>query len=90
MLSRIEHAMNLTEKLRSLPAAEPRRDGWDDVQSRLAARAAARARRRLGLQLAAAASVAIIAVTAAWRVADVVAEHPGSMAAALTPLSLAD
>ncbi len=38
MLSRIEHAMNLTEKLRSLPAAEPRRAGWDDVQLRLTAR----------------------------------------------------
>ena len=87
MLSRIEHAMNLAGKLRSLPAAEPRPDGWDDVQSRLSARATAHARRRLGLQLAAAASVAIIAVTAAWRVADVVTERPGSMAAELTPLT---
>jgi hypothetical protein len=87
MFSRIEHAMSLTQKLRSLPAAEPRRDGWADVQSRLAAMKTARARRRLGLQLATAASVAIIAVTAAWRVADVVAERPGAMAAELTPLT---
>ena len=41
----------------------------------------------MGLQLAAAASVAIIAVTAAWRIGDVVAEHPGSMAVELTPLT---
>jgi hypothetical protein len=87
MLARIEHAVKLIDQLRSLPTAEPRRDGWADVQSRLAARITARSRRRLGLQLAAAASVAIIAVTAAWRVADVVTEHPGSMAAELTPLT---
>ena len=88
MFSRIEHAMSLTDQLRSLPTAEPRRDGWADVQSRLAARRVAHARRRLGLQLAAAASVAIIAVTAAWRIGDVVTERPGSMAAGLTPLTV--
>ncbi|MDH4166916.1 MAG: hypothetical protein OEY13_02540 [Gammaproteobacteria bacterium] len=87
MHSRIERTMNLTDELRSLPAAEPRRDGWADVQSRLAARKKLRARRRLGLQLAAAASVAIIAVTATWRVGDVMTEHPGSMAIELTPLT---
>jgi len=87
MLSRIEHAMSLADRLRSLPTAAPRLDGWADVQLRVAARKTARARRRLGLQLAAAASVAIIAVTAAWRVADVVTEQPGSMAAELTPLT---
>ena len=87
MLSRIEHAMSLSDQLRSLPTAWPRLDGWADVQSRLAARKAARARRRLGLQLAAAASLAIIAVTAVWRVGDVVTEHPGSMAVELTPLT---
>jgi hypothetical protein len=87
MPARIEHTMSLTNQLRSLPAAEPRRDGWADVQSRVAARMTTRARRRLGLQLAAAASVAIIAVTAAWRVADVVTEHPDSMAVELTPLT---
>jgi len=76
--------MNLTNQLRTLPPAEPRPDGWTDVESRVAARQTARARRRLGLQLAAAASVAIIAVTAAWRVGDVVTEHPGSMAVELT------
>ena len=31
MLSRIEHAMSLTDQLRSLPTAEPRLDGWADV-----------------------------------------------------------
>jgi hypothetical protein len=87
VLSRIEHTMNLTDELRSLPAAEPRRNGWADVQSRLAARRTTHARRRLGLQLAAAASVAIIAVTAAWRVGDVVTERPGSLAIELTPLT---
>lgn len=87
MLSRIEHTMNLTSELRSLPAAEPRRDGWADVQSRLAARKRTHARRRLGLQLAAAASVAIVAVTAAWRIGDVVTEHPDAMAVELTPLT---
>src|SRR5512137_1461728 len=79
--------MNITDELQALPAAEPRSDGWADVQSRLVARKAAQARRRLGLQVAAAASVAIIAVTAAWRIGDVVAEHPGSMAVELTPLT---
>jgi hypothetical protein len=87
MLSRIEHAMRLTDQLRSLPTAEPRVDGWADVQSRVAALKTARARRRVGLQLAAAASVAIIAVTAVWRVGDVVTEHPGAMAVELTPLT---
>ncbi len=87
MFSRIEHAMSLTDQLRSLPTAEPRRDGWADVQSRLAARTEAHARRRLGLQLAAAASVTLIAVTAAWRIGDVVTERPASMAAELTPLT---
>jgi hypothetical protein len=57
------------------------------VQSRLAAKKAAHARRRLGLQLAAAASIAIIAVTAAWRIGDGVAEPPGPMAIELTPLT---
>jgi hypothetical protein len=79
--------MNLTDELQALPSAEPRSDGWADVQARLAAKKATHARRRLGLQLAAAASVAIIAVTAAWRIGDVVAEHPGSMASELTPLT---
>ena len=79
--------MNLTDELQALPAAEPRIDGWADVQARLAAKKATQARRRLGLQLAAAASVAIIAVTATWRIADVVTEHPGSMAIELTPLT---
>ncbi len=79
--------MNLTDELQALPAAEPRIDGWADVQARLAAKKAAQARRKLGLQLAAAASVAIIAVTATWRIADVVTEHPGSMAIELTPLT---
>jgi len=79
--------MNLTDELQALPVAEPRSDGWADVQARLATKRATQARRRLGLQLAAAASVAIIAVTATWRIADVVAEHPGSMAIELTPLT---
>ncbi len=87
MPARIERTMNLTEELRSLPAAEPRPDGWVGVQSRLAARNASYARRRLGLQFAAAASVAVIVVTAAWRIGDVVTEHPGAMAVALTPLT---
>jgi hypothetical protein len=79
--------MNLTDELRAMPAAEARSDGWADVQSRLAARKATHARRRRGLQLAAAASLAVIAVTAAWRIGDVVAEHPASMAIELTPLT---
>jgi hypothetical protein len=79
--------MNLTDRLRAIPAAEPRSDGWADVQSRLAAKKTTQARRRLGLQLAAAASIAVIAITAAWRIGDVVAEHPGSMAIDLTPLT---
>ncbi len=87
MPSHIEHTMNLTDELRSLPAAEPRPAGWADVQSRLAAKKATHARRRLGLQFAAAASVAVIAMTATWRVGDVVTEHPGAMSVELTPLT---
>jgi len=79
--------MNLADRLKSLPAAERRLDGWADVQSRLAARQAVHTRRRLGLQLAAAASVALIAVTTTLRVADVSTERPGSMAHARTPLT---
>ena len=79
--------MSLTDELRSLPAAEPRPDGWIDLQSRLATKKATQARRRIGLQFAAAASVAVIAVTATWRVSDVVTEHPGTMAVELTPLT---
>ena len=87
MFSRIEHPMRLTDQLRSLPAAEPRGDGWTDVQSRLAARRRAHARRSLGMQLVAAASVAVIAVTAAWRIGDVVARPPVPRAVELTPLT---
>ena len=80
--------MNLTDQLQAMPAAAPRSDGWADVQSRLAAKKATQARRRLGLQVArGSASVAVIAVTAAWRIGDVVAERPGSMAVELTPLT---
>jgi len=79
---------NLADELRSLPAAAPRSGGWADVQSRLAAKKAVHARRRLGLQLAAAASLAVISVTAAWRVGDIVTERPGSMAVELTPLTV--
>jgi hypothetical protein len=88
MPARIERTMSLTDQLRSLPAAEPRPDGWAGVQLRLAARNVSYARRRLGLQFAAAASVAVIAVTAAWRIGDVVTERPGTMAVALTPLTV--
>ena len=79
--------MNLTDEFQALPSAEARIDGWADVQARFAAKKARQARRRLGLQLAAAASVAIIAITATWRIADVVAERPGSIAMELTPLT---
>jgi hypothetical protein len=88
VLSRIEHTMkNLADQLRSLPAAARRGDGWADVQVRIAAQAAAHARRRLGLRLAAAASLVVIAVTAAWRIADIVTDRPAAMSAELTPLT---
>jgi hypothetical protein len=79
--------MNLADRLKSLPAAEPRLDGWSEVQARLAAQQSTCARHRLALQLAAAASVVLIAVTTSLRVADVMTERPGSMAQARTPLT---
>lgn len=89
MHPRNEHHMNtnLGDRLRVLPAVESRPDGWPDVRQRIAARQAANARRTFGVRLAAAASIALVVVTAAWRVSDVATEHPGSMAAQLTPLT---
>jgi Tfp pilus assembly protein PilN len=79
--------MNLSDELRSLPSAPPRADGWTDVLSRLDASRTSHARRRFALQLAAAASVAVIAVTTVWRAGDSETERPGPVAAELTPLT---
>jgi hypothetical protein len=79
--------MNIAECLQSLPAAELRPDGWADVQSRLAARHAAMTRRAVAWRVAAAASVAVMAVTAAWRIGHLGLEHSRSVAAELTPLT---
>lgn len=78
---------NPVDRLRALPAVESRPGGWPDVQQRILARQALQARRSFTLRLAAAASIALVVVTAAWRVSDVATEHPGSMAAQLTPLT---
>jgi len=82
-----EHPLNLPERLRSLPAAAPRPDGWSDVQRRLTARRQAANRRYHAMRLAAAASVALVAVTATWRIGDISSERPGRAAARLQPLS---
>jgi hypothetical protein len=78
---------NLHEKLQALAHATPRPDGWADVQARIAGRRRALARRTLGLRIAAAASVALVAITASWRVAELTRERPEAMAAVLTPLT---
>jgi hypothetical protein len=79
--------MNIAQRLRSLPAAPARPDGWADVQSRLQARRAGGARRVAAGRFAAAASVAMLAVTATWRVVDLALEQPVSLATELTPLT---
>jgi hypothetical protein len=87
MSGRDERTMNIAEQLRALPAADPVTDGWADVQSRMAARRRTVARRAFGMRLAAAASIALIAVTATWRVTEFTREHPAALAAELTPLT---
>lgn len=87
MQARDEHAMNIAERLRALPDAPRLADGWKIVQARLHARQRAATRRVLAVRLAAAASIALIAVTATWRVTEVAREQPAALAAGLTPLS---
>jgi hypothetical protein len=87
MPGRDERTMNIAEQLRALPAAAPVVDGWADVQSRVIARQRAVTRQVVGMRLAAAASIALIAVTATWRVTEFTREHPAALAAELTPLT---
>lgn len=87
MQGRDERTMNIAEQLRALPAAAPVADGWADVQARVAARQRTVARRVIGMRVAAAASIALIAVTATWRVTEFTREHPAALAAQLTPLT---
>ena len=79
--------MNIEERLRALPAAAARPDGWVDVQRRLAARAARSSRRAHAVQFALAASLAVVAVIATWRVVDVTREHPAAVVRELAPLT---
>lgn len=79
--------MNIVDRLRALPLAESRPDGWQDVQRRLAERRAGQAQRALGLRLALAASVALVAVLATWRFADIANEAPAGVVAGITPLT---
>ena len=87
MQARDEHAMNIAQRLQALPPAAPVAGGWTQVKSRLAARQRTAARRVFGMRLAAAASIALIAVTATWRVTEFTREHPAALAAELTPLT---
>lgn len=87
MQGRDERTMNIAEQLRVLPAADPVAGGWADVQARMAARRRAVARRVIGIRVAAAASIVLIAVTATWRVTEFTREHPAALAAQLTPLT---
>lgn len=87
MQARDERAMNLTARLRALPAAEPVPGGWAAVQSRLAARQRAASHRTLVVRLATAASIALVAVAGTWRVTESVHERPAALAAQLTPLT---
>jgi hypothetical protein len=82
-----QHRLNLPERLRSLPSAAARPDGWSDLQCRLTARRAAAERRYHAMRLAAAASVALVAVTAIWRIDDISSERPDRAAASLQPLT---
>lgn len=87
MQARDEHAMNLTERLRALPAAAPLAEGWAAVQSRRSERQRAATRRVFAVRFAAAASILLIAVTATWRVTEFTREHPAALVAELTPLT---
>jgi hypothetical protein len=87
MQSRDQHVMNIAARLQALPAAEPMPNGWPAVQSRIVERQRAASRRALGVRLAAAASIALIAVTATWRVSDLARERPATLATELTPLT---
>jgi hypothetical protein len=79
--------MNIADRLRAMPAAESRPDGWQDVRHRLAARRAQDAQRALGTRIALAASVALIAVLATWRLADIAGESPAAVVPGITPLT---
>jgi hypothetical protein len=82
-----EHRLNLPERLRSLPAVAARPGGWAGVQRRLGARRAGAERRYYAMRVAAAASVALVAVIALWRIGDVGSEQPGRAAGQLQPLT---
>lgn len=77
----------IDEQLRALPPADSRTDGWADVRRRIAARNTRAARRATALHFAAAASIALVAVMATWRVYDVTRERPAAVAGELTPLT---
>ena len=82
-----ERSMNIAEQLRTLPPASPVADGWADVQARLTSRQRSAERHVLGMRLAAAASIALIVVTATWRVGELTRERPTALAVELTPLT---
>jgi hypothetical protein len=77
MHARLDELLNLREQLQALPPApELANDGWPDVQARLAAAHARRRRMALAAPLAAAASVAALAVFATLRWADAPVPEP--------------
>ena len=78
----------LQARLRALPAAEPARRGWHDVREHLASRRRADAARARFGRAAAVASIALIAVAVAWRVAEAPGGHStGARSHVVAPLT---
>lgn len=73
----LQDANGLRERLRALPSvpAAPAA-GWQAIQAKMAARSAAAARRATTSRIAAAASLAVIALALSWRAADDIALPP--------------
>lgn len=66
----LQDAARLREQLRNLPMAPAAPGGWHAVQRRLAARTSTSARRASVARIAAAASIAVIAIALSWRAVD--------------------
>lgn len=68
--SQLDDLESMQARLRSLPVLDAKAGGWAGVQARLAQRGAAARQRTSVARLAVAASIAVIAVTVAWRAVD--------------------
>jgi hypothetical protein len=84
----LAEGVRVRARLRALPAVEPAgTQGWDGVRARLAARGLRERRRGRLTQAAVAASIAVIAVAAAWRLREAPDPAPRATIAAVAPLT---